>query len=168
MPLNSSTRQLSKLFAVRSSAWCLHAVSCMLWQKAPSAKVVRLPEIVSYFDLFGEALCQCSIPRPQDLILLYSEVSISKRLGANASFAAVRVALEARTQRPAWPGKARAVPTCLQGKPSCSQRVGTSSIGRNRVGLSSRWRSGTIARRKPQRHAVELRFASTHSGPDIA
>ncbi|CAE7329276.1 unnamed protein product [Symbiodinium sp. CCMP2456] len=46
-------RQLSKLFAV-----------------------VRLPEIVSYFDLFGE-------------------VSISKRLGANASFAAVRVALEA-------------------------------------------------------------------------
>eukprot|EP00439_Symbiodinium_sp_Y106_P023038 s10234_g2.t2 len=50
---HDSLRQLSKLFAV-----------------------VRLPEIVSYFDLFGE-------------------VSISKRLGANASYAAVRVALEA-------------------------------------------------------------------------
>eukprot|EP00439_Symbiodinium_sp_Y106_P024345 s10234_g2.t5 len=47
---HDSLRQLSKLFAV-----------------------VRLPEIVSYFDLFGE-------------------VSISKRLGANASYAASRAA----------------------------------------------------------------------------
>ncbi|CAE7420198.1 EPHX2 [Symbiodinium natans] len=38
--------------------------------------VVRLPEMVAYFDMSGE-------------------VSISKRLGTNASFAAVRVALEA-------------------------------------------------------------------------
>ena len=152
-------------------AWrMLHAVAestkCRGGSLARNCLIFRFVRggTVAVFHLTG--------PRSKLFFLPHSKVSISKRLGANASYAAVRVALEANAQGPAWPGGLAKLQPLYQPAFEASRAAASEWAMRVLAALESDYqiRSGAVQshRRKPQRHAVELRFTSPHSGSDFA